>query len=219
MDARGKRAKRLLLAGIALACGLAMLAWSQPWFSIDVVEGVQLTEPAAARGDVAAPPLMALALAGIAALAGLALAGVILRWVLGSLVVVLGLIAITTCAVAIADPVRSISRLVTELTGVAGNTSTVELVDPANVASTMWPWVGVLAGALIAIAGAGVVATAKHWPTSARRFETRFADADSGVPVDSIDRWDALSGGDDPTTPADDEPGSPGGPGEPRGND
>lgn len=198
-DARGKRTKRILLAAIAVASGLAMLAWSQTWFTIAAVEAVELAEPAHATGEIAAPPLMALALAGFASLAGLALAGLVLRWILGVLVVLLGGIAVATSLLAIANPVRSVGRLVTDLTGVAGGASTAVLVDAADIDTTLWPWLGVLSGVLLAAAGVAVVVTARRWPASARRFETRFADADSALPVDSIERWDALSSGDDPT--------------------
>lgn len=196
---RGSRIKRGLLIWIALGAGLAVLAWSQTWFTVARIDGAPLAEPAAASGGVAAPPLMALALAALASVAGLALAGLVLRWLLGGLVMIIGGVTIATSVIAMADPVRAVARMVTELTGVSGDASTGRLVEPADLVGTPWPWAAVLAGVLIALAGLAVIATAKRWPSSARRFETRFADAQTGLPVDSVERWDALSGGDDPT--------------------
>lgn len=195
----GSRAKRVLLVWIALAAGLAVLAWSQTWFTIERMEGVELAEGTTASGGVAAPPVMALALAGLATVAGLALAGLVLRWILGGLVVVIGAVTVMTSVVALADPVRAVSRLVTELTGVAGTSSTSDLIAPSDLSVTVWPWIAILAGVLTAVAGIGVIVTARRWPTSARRFETRVVEAETGLPVDSVERWDALSGGDDPT--------------------
>lgn len=199
--ASGKRRKRVLLLAVLAASGLLMLAWSQVWFTLPAIDGTELAAAADVRGAVAAPPLMALGLAGLAATAGLALAGLVLRWVLGGLVVVLGGTAVLTSSLALADPVRAAARLVTDLTGVAGEQSTSALIDPTQVGVTPIGWLGVLGGALLAAAGVLVIATAKRWPSSARRFETRFAEADSGAPVDSVEQWDALTGGDDPTEP------------------
>lgn len=210
----GARAKRALLVLIIAASGLAMLAWSQPWFSFTQLDGNTLADAALARGDIAAPPLMALALAGLASVAGLALAGPVLRHVLGALVAVLGATAVATSLLAAGDPVRSVSKLVTELTGVSGTTSTATVIDAAAISTSAWPWVGALAGVLLAIGGIAVVVTARTWPSSGRRFEARLADADAGRgsaalddepleetdgPIDRVDQWDALSNGDDPT--------------------
>lgn len=203
--ADGKRSKRLLLLGVLAGSGLVMLAWSQVWFTVPAIAGTGLSAPAEARGAVAAPPLMALGLAGLAAVAGLSLAGVALRWVLGALVALLGGTAVLTSSLALADPARAAARLVTDLTGVAGDASTRALIDHAQIGVTPAGWAGVAGGAVLVATGALVVVTARRWPSSARRFETRFAEAESGAPVDSVEQWDALSSGDDPTVPG--EPG------------
>lgn len=200
----GKRIKRRILLGIVLAAAIAMLAWSQVWFTLPAVEGAQLEAPAEVRGDVAAAPLMALALAGLAAVAGLALAGPLLRWLLGGLLVVLGGTAVLTSSLALADPARAASRVITELTGVSGDASTRALIDPASISVTPMPAIGIVSGVLFVVAGVAVLATARRWPSGTRRFEHRVADAETGRPVDRVDQWDALTGGDDPTGEGDD---------------
>lgn len=201
--ARGKRTKRILLLATVAGSGLAMLAWSQTWFTIEGVPGTAIASATPVSGGTAAPPLMAIALAGLASVAGLALAGLMLRWVLGVLVVVLGGTGIATSALALGDPARSVAPVVTELTGVAGSASTTGLLAEHAITAGVWPWVGIVSGAWLVVAGIAVLATSMRWPTSARRFETRFVEADSGAPVSSVDQWDALTSGDDPTARAD----------------
>jgi len=63
---------------------------------------------------------------------------------------------------------------------------------------TAWPILALVAGALLIATGLLVVATARRWPGATRKYQTvRLAPADGART--SVDDWDALSGGDDPT--------------------
>lgn len=211
----GKRAKRSVLLTIVVGAGLATLAWSQVWFSFDLALGAQ-SYTGEVRGDVAAPAVMALALAGLAVLAALALAGVVFRYILGGLLALVGAVLVLQSFVAVGNPVPAIAPEVTAASGLAGEQTIADAVAAGTVSVTFWPWLAVLAGVILACAGVVAVVTARRWPTGGRRFRTTAIervdldseDADDAnaaptAPASGSDRrveqWDALSHGDDPT--------------------
>lgn len=204
-----KRIKYTLILVLLVAAGLALLAATQTWFTLQVPSASQ--SGLAVSGAVAAPALSALGFAGLALAAALAIAGPVIRVVLGILGVVLGGSVVLAAAIAIGDPVRSGGSVVTRATGVAGDESLHGLVTA--VGATAWPAVGVAAGVLLALGSIAVLISARLWPASSRRYQAaRFESANPGVtpgatpaasPADeaprSVDEWDELSRGDDPT--------------------
>ncbi|MEI5584696.1 MULTISPECIES: Trp biosynthesis-associated membrane protein [unclassified Agromyces] len=205
---RPERMKLPAILGLVAGSGLALLSWSQAWFTVSLVDG-QATAGGATSidvgGAVASPALAALALAGLALAGALAIAGPVIRFVLGLLAVVLGASVVLASTVSLGDPVRAVSPAVADATGVAGAESTEELV--AAAATSAWPYAAVLGGVLIAAAGVVVVVTGRAWPIS-RRYGggARLAPAapGEGVPASdrAVDDWDGLSRGDDPTDEA-----------------
>ncbi|WP_181062691.1 Trp biosynthesis-associated membrane protein [Pseudoclavibacter sp. RFBG4] len=214
-DAAGKRGKRSTLLAIVVGTALAILAWSQVWFSFEVSLGAQ-TFAGEVRGDVAAPAVMALALAALAVLAALALAGVVFRYVLGGLLTLVGAVLVLQSFVAVGNPAPAIAPEVTAASGLAGQQTIADAVAAGAVSVTFWPWLAVVAGAVLAFAGVLAIVTARRWPTSGRRFSTTSLEAtdempDNGQPSGDVradapagsdqrvEQWDALSHGDDPT--------------------
>ena len=180
----------LLLAGVVLA-GLALLAWTQEWFGITLLDGAVLS----VSGEIAAPALTALALTGLVLVGALSIAGPFFRVILGSLQALLGFTIGFSAVLAILDPLTASAAAITTATGVSG-----ELVGAQASAftSTAWPWLAVVAGALLIVTGFLVVATGRAWPGSSRKHQAvKLAPADGTR--SSVDDWDALSGGDDPT--------------------
>ena len=186
----GRRLKLvLLLAGLGLS-GLVFLAWTQTWFGIALDDGPTLT----VAGDVAAPALSTLALTCLVLVGALSIAGPVFRVILGVLEAALGVTVVLSGVLALADPVKASSAVVSDATGVAGSESIAGLV--ASVSIAIWPWVATVAGALLVLLGIAVVATAGRWPGSGRKYSAvRLAPADG----DSVDDWDSLSEGHDPT--------------------
>ncbi|PZQ91566.1 MAG: hypothetical protein DI534_00870 [Leifsonia xyli] len=194
------RRRGMLLGGTVLLAALVFLAWSQPWFTIQLSATSGAPGPLEVRGDVAAAALAPLALAVLAIVAALALAGPVFRVVFGVLEALLGACIIAVTFVALGDPVVASASAVTEATGITGTESVAALVR--SVAVSGWPVVAIVAGALVAVVGVLVVVTAPRWPVSGRRYSrTRMAPAASDA-LDPVAEWDALSEGDDPTTPA-----------------
>ena len=201
------RLRGMLLALTALLAALVFLAWSQPWFTLELTATSGDPEPLVVRGDVAASALAPLALAVLAIVAALALAGTGFRIVFGVLEALLGACVIAVTAVSLGDPSGASAPAITEVTGISGSDSVDDLV--AAIAVSPWPTVAIVIGALIFVAGGLVAATAPHWPVSGRRYtRARTEEADSRArqtppanrnPPDPVAEWDALSDGDDPT--------------------
>ena len=189
------RLRGLLLAATAVVAGLVFLAWSQLWFTLSLVAAAGEPEVLEVRGDVAASALAPLALAVLAIVAALALAGPVFRLVFGVLEALLGVCIILVTVVSLGDPAAASAPTITDATGIAGADSIAALV--ASVAVAVWPAVAVVSGALVIVVGALVALTARRWPISGRRYaRTRLTAASD----DPVAEWDALSEGDDPTT-------------------
>ncbi|MDM4764046.1 Trp biosynthesis-associated membrane protein [Galbitalea sp. SE-J8] len=191
-DARGRRAKSLLLTGDLVGAALVFLAWTQTWVSVTLPDLPAI----AADGSTAAPALTALALAQAALVGALAIAGVVIRLGLGVVQVLLGVTVVWQSVVAIADPATAAGPAIAKATGVTGGA----LSHGAQVALAGWPWLAVAGGVLLALLGLGVIVTARAWPGSARKYSAvRVASSDGQR--SSVDDWDALSRGDDPSAP------------------
>ncbi len=194
------RLRGVLLGATAVLAGAVVLAWSQPWFTLELVATSGDPAPLEVRGDVAASALVPLALTVLAIFAALALAGPLLRVVFGVLEALVGACIVAVTAVALASPVAASASAVTTVTGVAGAESVAELV--AGVAVSAWPAVAIVFGTLIAVVGVLVAVTARRWPTSGRRYSRTRTEAVGADASDPIAEWDALSDGDDPTSPS-----------------
>jgi hypothetical protein len=188
-----RRSKSLVLLVGALLGLATLIAWTQVWFTVSVADGARLD----VAGQVAAPALSALALTSIVLVGALSIAGPFFRFVLGALESLIGVAIVFSAVVALGDPVHAASPTVSAATGVAGDASVRELVT--GLAQTPWPWVALVSGALIIAAGIAIIVVGRRWPGSSRKYQAvRLEPADAGRT--SVDDWDALSGGSDPTT-------------------
>lgn len=210
--AAGRRLKLTLILAVLVASALALLAWTQVWINAQVaIDGHGgAMQPLAVDGANAAPALTALALAGLALAGALSIAGVIIRFILGLLEILIGVSVFISAITAIADPSAASAAAYTALTGIAGKEST--LVGTVDPVATFWPWIAVLAAAIMVIAGLGIAISARRWPGPTKRYQaTRLEPvSDQGVDHshDAVDDWDELSRGDDPTTGPTPEPGT-----------
>ncbi len=193
----GGRVRLLAIIVPLVSSVLAFLAWSQQWVEVRLGDGRVLV----ASGDVAAPAIPPLAIAALALVGALTLAGFVFRVILGVLQALLGAGIIASGLLTISDPVQSAAASITTATGVEGLASVRALVD--EVGTTVWPVVAIAAGALAIVIGIFIAATASRWPTRPRRFDTvRLSPSDeppTTAASDEHETWDALSDGDDPT--------------------
>lgn len=187
------RLRAVALLGLLVLAVLLGLAWSQPWFTLQVSGA-----PLAVAGSVAGGAVLPLALTTGALVAALAIAGPGFRPVLGALGALLGVAIAAVSIFALTDPAGASAQAVTDATGISGRGPVHDLVSSSTASA--WPFIAVLLGVLVTVVGVFIVATARRWPRSGDRYaRTRLAaDADPGTP-DAVTDWDALSDGDDPT--------------------
>ena len=67
--------------------------------------------------------------------------------------------------------------------------------DDIEVARSVWAWLGMSGGLLVAIGALGVAVRAGRWPEPRRRYESAAPHGDR-----TSDPWDAIDRGEDPTT-------------------
>lgn len=173
----GRRVKYSTMLLLLLGSGLALLSATQPWFVVGLTDTADHSTTISVAGSVAAPALTALALAGVALTAALAIAGPVFRIVLALLGVLLGVSVLISAISALSDAVRASSSAITTATGVAGDASIRRLVHAVGV--QFWPWPAVVAGVLVILASAAVVVFSRVWPGPSRKYQTRFAGEDS----------------------------------------
>ena len=171
-----RRSKYVALLALVVGSGLTLLSATQTWFSVHLTDVGSHVGILGVPGSTAAPALTALALAGLALTAALAIAGPIFRIVLALLGMLLGVSVLISAGSALADALRASSSVITTATGVAGEASIRRLVDAVDV--QFWPWLAVVGGALIVLANAAVIVFSRLWPGSSRKYQTRFAGAD-----------------------------------------
>ncbi|UOE45195.1 Trp biosynthesis-associated membrane protein [Agromyces larvae] len=162
------RAKLPAILAVIAGSGLALLSWSQAWFEVRLAAGAGTGAALSVRGDVASPALAALALAGLALAGALAIAGPGIRVLLGVLAVVLGGCLVLAVSTSLGDVVDAVAPAVTDATGVTGTAPVAELL--AETTATIWPWVGLAGGIVVAAAGALVLVTGHRWPAGSRRY-------------------------------------------------
>jgi len=178
----------IILVGILVA-GLALLAWTQSWFELALTTGQELSVP----GQSAAPALSALALASLALLGALSIAGRGIRLALGVVQFVIGIAIVAVVVGVLADPAAASAPTITALTAVSGPESVAALIVSTGVGP--WPALALIAGVLTALVGIAVVLTGRRWPGPTKKYEATPA-SDTGTPVGA---WDSLSDGSDPT--------------------
>ncbi|MCU1556916.1 MAG: peptidase [Microbacteriaceae bacterium] len=189
--------KNLSLLAAILLSGLTLLAWTSQWFTLKLGGSEAGHSVLTVTGGAAAPGLVALALAGLALVAALAIAGPVFRAVLGVLQVLIGFTVALSSIIALEDPVAASASVVTAATGVSGTASVAAMV--VSHSQTAWPWLTTVIGLLTIGLGVFVLVTSRRWPGSSRRYQpVGFEAAEPGA--NAVSDWDTLSGGSDPTS-------------------
>src|SRR4051812_37203822 len=138
-----RRLRLIVLAVGLVSAAIVLVAWTQPWAEIRLLDGRDLT----ARGQEAAPALSGIALAAVALTAALMIARPRLRILLGIVQFALGALA-AWIAAPLAFSIDALQRsswpVVTEATGVAGG-AVHSLIQWFG--QTLWPGVA-LAGSV-----------------------------------------------------------------------
>jgi hypothetical protein len=193
-DSRQRQLRLLTIFGIAAVAGLTMLTTTQNWWTLHLA-GHTVPVP----GSAAAPALSALALCGLALAAALAIAGPVIRLILGIIQLFIAFTIVLSSIQALSNPEQPSASLMTTATGVSGDSSLRKLIE--SVAYTPWGWIAIVVGVLTFLAGIWLLATFRFWPVASRKYQAaRFAATEG--PRSAVVDWDALSEGEDPTDDA-----------------
>ncbi|MGK0715971.1 Trp biosynthesis-associated membrane protein [Leucobacter sp. W1153] len=193
------RSKLPLLAVVALTGGLTMVAATQTWVNLLLVDGAAASGSLLVSGQDLNASLSPVAIAVLAAALALTIAGKIFRRVLGLLIAALGAGALAIAAGVLADPVGAAAGRLAEITAISG-TAQQGLVESS--ALSVWPFVTAVAGGALVVLGLLVAIVSGGWRAAGRKYESR---TDSEEPVrgetdtDRISDWERQSDGEDPS--------------------
>ena len=191
---RWARKSSLVLLIVVLA--LAVFgATTQTWLTVRLDAG-QLGQAVANRdglqvqGSKAATAVTALALVALAGGLAAAIAGKVARWVITVIILLAAVGIVTAAGTVLADPLAAAQGSIAAATGISGSN--------VSVATTVFPLLAVIAGALLGLSALLVVPASRHWK-SRTKYDAAAVKAGTGGPADEIDSWDRLTRGDDPT--------------------
>ena len=175
-----------------LACGgLAFFAASRTWIEATVHAKGLPTDSVAVSGTDAQPLVPALALVVVTGALAVLAASVRVRWIVGVLMVVVGIGAaflVATSGSALDDALDDAVRTSTAFTGTNA---------PDGHHVIVWPVLAGIAFVLAATLGAVVIRLAATWPTMGSRYESPAAQTGDARTEDDL--WAALDEGRDPT--------------------
>lgn len=199
-----------VLAGL-VAAGLLAGATRTPWVQASAPDLAGTAQQVSVTGSDAAPAVLALALAGLAAALATSLSSAWVRFLTGPVMVLAGVAAAVASLGAVRDPAAAARGAVVEATGVSGG----EIAADA----TAWPLIALVPASALALVGVLVLVAGRAWPVG-----TRYRSAAVAATADPADdpaaAWDALSRGEDPSVAGEDhDEGSDGRPDAPTGED
>jgi len=184
----GRRRAILVVLGLALA---ALVSGVPVWMRTSGSTALQGIVPVQVTGTQAAPAVPAAALVLLAAGIAIGLAGRVGRWVVVGAVVLSGLLQVASAAAALADP-APVARTV-----VAAETGVELLASPVRL--TAWPWIALVVGVLVVLAGAWLGATSGRWVRTSDRHDVAHGGRSTAPVDDDQAAWDALTRGHDPS--------------------
>lgn len=171
--------------------GLAFFAASRTWIEATVRAKGLPPDMITVSGTAAQPMVPALALVVVTGALAVLAASMRVRWVVGVLVVVVGIgaaILVATSGSALDEALDDAVRVSTAFTGSNA---------PAGRLVVVWPVLAGVSFALAAGLGLVVIRNAGTWPTMGSRYESPAGQAKEARTEDDL--WSALDEGRDPT--------------------
>ncbi|NHN54982.1 Trp biosynthesis-associated membrane protein [Calidifontibacter sp. DB0510] len=183
--------RTVIIVGV-LGVVLALIAASRTWVSGTLNDAVLQGTRVNVSGGKAAPTLIAGALVGAAAFLAILTTGRVARRIAAVLAVLGGLLCATGVVMVISDPSAPLRDQASAATGRTG---------AVGVDATLngWPWLALIGGVLITVAGLASLLLAGRWSGLGRSYDAPAAPR-------AKDDWDALSEGDDPTAAGETQP-------------
>ncbi|MFL0566457.1 Trp biosynthesis-associated membrane protein [Microbacterium sp. 179-I 1D1 NHS] len=192
-EAASRRTRLAAVLAILIGGAIGIIGSTQTWLEATVDDGSAVPIPV--PGTDALAVVAPLSLAALALALALTIVGRVLRYAFAVIAVALGAgLGWGAFRIASQRPVDAVAGPVTDATGLSGAQGIAGVVS--EITATPWPAVTVAASVLIILGGVVALATAHRWTSAGRKYRT---DRTSG-PRGSIDSWDDLSRGEDPTT-------------------
>lgn len=187
------RGRILSVLAFVVAGGLGVISSTQPWVAVTLQAGQELFE---VSGTSVLPTLAPLSLAALAMAGALAISGRFASYLIAAMGLSTSVwLLLQTFPLIANPPLRAVLSALTEKTGLAGEATLQELV--ARLDATAWSLVAFVLWLVLAAASVFVFVTAHLWRSGGRRYQT--APSHPTQRVDSVDSWDELSRGSDPT--------------------
>lgn len=178
----------LLGAGVLLASG------SRTWVTGTVNDAVLGASRISGTGTQVASGVVALALAAAAAGIASTTSGPVVRRVTLALLALAAAGEAFFTARVLLDPSGVLGSVAAASTGRTGRVET-------HAVPTVWPWIALVAVALLLTAAAGGWVGSRRWQGLGARYETPGADATGPRGQRVASDWDRLDAGEDPTDP------------------
>lgn len=189
-----KRLRSLAIWGGMLCSALALLAWSQTWFLFHVSAGLTLTADVTVTGTLVAPSLIGGALLGFVSALALLISARWLRYLVAVLFAAAAFLELSGVLSALVNPVASSIVSLSKATGLADVTAVAQAL--ASTETLFWPYLGMVAAIGTAALSVVIFVTASRWPATTSRYDREVR---VSMAPDSIESWDRLSAGSDPT--------------------
>ena len=190
-------ARRSVVLLALLGAGLVLLAATRTWATVEAVGALPGLSDLAVPGRHLAPGAIPIALAVAAGAIVLATSGRTVRFAVAAGLLVGAVVVVVNGVDGALDRTRTTATAVRDSLKVSG-AGFAAGSTPVDV--TIWPWVAVLGGVLIGLAGLLTLVGGRSWAGPTRRYEREKAAAPVSAEPNPAGTWDALSRGEDPTS-------------------
>lgn len=180
------RSRALAFSCLFIGGALALIGSGQPWWRA-AGEGVVLKFSGSQATGGLSQALAIVALAGTLLLLALRTRG---RRIIGVLLVLVG----------VGLAVVGVLGLRPGADAIGGQVNEVGMAD--TLSATVWPWIFVVSGVLVAIGAVLTMITAGAWPSRSERFRSGSRTSEVLASDDPAELWKAMDAGLDPTTDA-----------------
>ena len=204
---RPRLSRRVVVLGGLVAAGALAGATRTTWVEASAPDLAGTPQAIAVGGADAAPAVLALALAALAAALATSLSSRWVRFLTGPVMIAAGLGAGLSSLGPVRAPDRAALAAVAESTGVVG--------AEVTATATTWPLLALVPALAVVLMGVIVLVVGGSWSVGSR-YRSAAVTATADPAEDPAAAWDALTRGEDPSL-VDEEPARTGeDPGEPR---
>jgi uncharacterized membrane protein (TIGR02234 family) len=197
---RSFASKRNSVLALVLGAVLVFAGWSQNWATLHIVAADVRVTTLSVTGQESTVLPAGLALVSLATGLVLLTAGRILAFAIALLNVLVSAGLIVTVLLYAASPADFLLKQLSALSGISETDALIELVGATSLGGGLYV---ALIGALVVLLGSILVLVgSSSWKARKSRFEraTRGSQTTNAGPVTTVDAWDEMSRGDDPTS-------------------